>query len=247
MNRAFFASAFVLVYAAGCAARSESSGVQEAALSEGITQIVDTSAGKVLANAEGLSLYTFDNDTTTESTCYDACATAWPALLVSPHAAPPAAPFGLTTRTDGSNQVTFNGHPLYRFRRDAAKGDINGDGLGGVWHLARPEKQGDVQVVETVAGKVLANAQGLSLYTFDNDTTTESTCYNRCAATWPALIASDPKAITTPFGLTIRTDGAKQITLDGNPLYTFAHDAAPGDINGDGLGGVWHLARPAAE
>lgn len=140
MNRSFIASsfAFLVALASGCAAPSESSDSSAAAQSTSLTQVVDTSAGQVLATAAGLSLYTFDNDTTTESTCYDGCAALWPPFVVDPYATAPAAPFGLTTRTDGKQQVTLDGHPLYLFARDTVQGDIKGDGLGGVWHLARP-------------------------------------------------------------------------------------------------------------
>ena len=57
-------------------------------------------------------------------------------------------------------------------------------------------------------------------------------------------VARDAGVDTAPFGVTTRTDGKKQVTLDGHPLYTYAGDVAPGDVNGDGIGGVWHLARP---
>src|SRR4051812_44386807 len=81
---------------AGAAATAES----------GVTQVVDTEAGKVLADLQGLSLYTFDRDTTADSSCYNACATAWPPLLTTLTTV--AAPYSLTTRTDGTKQVDLN-------------------------------------------------------------------------------------------------------------------------------------------
>jgi predicted lipoprotein with Yx(FWY)xxD motif len=100
-----------------------------------------------------------------------------------------------------------------------------------------------IKVVATASGMVLANAQGLSLYTFDNDTTSSSTCYTLCANTWHAILAAEP-ALSAPFGVSVRTDGSRQITFHGHPLYHFAGDVAPGDTFGDNLGLVWHLARP---
>jgi predicted lipoprotein with Yx(FWY)xxD motif len=96
---------------------------------------VQTSAGTILATAEGLSLYTYDPDTSGSSTCYGSCAVAWPPLLAT---AAVAAPFATTTRTDGSKQVVYENHPLYRYVGDGKTGDVFGDGLGGVWHVARP-------------------------------------------------------------------------------------------------------------
>jgi len=206
-------------------------------------QVVTSSAGKIYANGLALSLYVFDNDTTSESTCYDACAGRWPALLV-PSEKGIEAPFGVTTRTDGKKQVTLGGRPLYTFFNDVARGDVKGDGIGGVWHLARPIPP--AKEVSSSKGKIFANLAGLSLYTFDNDTTRASTCFDACAERWPALTVPSADGIEAPFGLTTRPDGKKQVTLNGDPLYTFFNDAAPGDVKGDGIGGVWHLARPSA-
>jgi predicted lipoprotein with Yx(FWY)xxD motif len=99
-------------------------------------QVVQTGAGAVFADMQGLSLYTYDHDTISASTCYNACANAWPPLLTT--ATTLTAPFGVTTRTDGTTQVTYDDHPLYRYAGDGAEGDINGDGVDGIWHLAKP-------------------------------------------------------------------------------------------------------------
>lgn len=250
MRLSLVASLFALgLLAAGCAASADeasSASVQDLE-AKPIVQTVKTSAGKVLANAAGLSLYTFDRDVTSESTCYNGCAVTWPPVLV-PEGAKVAAPFGTTTRTDGATQLTVDGHPLYTYAGDAAQGDVNGDGLGGVWHLARPAAPpSPVQTVKTTAGLVFANADGLSLYTFDRDVTSESTCYETCAVHWPPMLVDASAKIAAPFGTTTRTDGTTQLTVDGHPLYLYFGDAAPGDITGDGLGDVWHLARPAAK
>jgi predicted lipoprotein with Yx(FWY)xxD motif len=235
----------VSLFATGCTANSSdpiASSTDDLSAVPCRVEIVDSSLGVIYANQAKLSLYTFDNDTTTESTCYGPCAERWPALLVGSAYGIPA-PFGVTTRTDGKKQLTLDGHPLYRFFNDAAPGDVNGQGLGGVWHLARPAA---AHVVTSSAGEIYANGLEHSLYTFDNDTTTESTCNGPCAERWPALIVPSAKGIEAPFGVTTRTDGKTQVTLDGHPLYTFFNDLAPGDVNGDGIGGVWHLARPSA-
>ena len=97
--------------------------------------------GTILTTSDGFTLYTFDNDTagSGESACYDACASTWPPFPVADATASGAdGDIGTITRTDGSPQTTYNGKPLYMFSGDAAPGDTNGDGLGGVWHVAKP-------------------------------------------------------------------------------------------------------------
>ena len=87
----------------------------------------------VLTNAKGFTLYTFAPDTSTKSVCNGACATAWP-----PQAAPASvkSPYATIKRSDGSTQLTFDGHPLYTFVGDTAPGKASGNGVtafGGLW------------------------------------------------------------------------------------------------------------------
>lgn len=92
------------------------------------------------------------------------------------------------------------------------------------------------------SGRVYADAQGMTLYTFDKDTTGKSACYSECSVTWPPLMA---QSNVTPFGdwsIVLRDDGVRQWALRGQPLYTFVKDEKPGDKTGDGLADVWHTA-----
>jgi predicted lipoprotein with Yx(FWY)xxD motif len=110
----------------------------------GSAQIVTAEAGDlgtILTTSDGFTLYTFDSDVADsgESTCYDACAGNWPPFPVADATASGAdGEIGTITRTDGSPQTTYNGKPLYMFSGDAAPGDTNGDGVGGVWHVVAP-------------------------------------------------------------------------------------------------------------
>jgi len=93
----------------------------------------------VLTNAKGMTVYTFGADTTPgKSSCYGSCASYWPPVTGSPSAAPGIpGKFGTITRTDGTKQVTWNGHPLYTYIGDGGPGQARGNGLnlnGGVWH-----------------------------------------------------------------------------------------------------------------
>lgn len=95
-----------------------------------------------------------------------------------------------------------------------------------------------------VSGGMLTDAKGMTLYTFDKDATGKSNCNGPCLVNWPALAAD---ASATPMGdwaAITRDDGSKQWALKGKPLYTFIQDKKPGDMTGDGKGGVWHTAVP---
>jgi predicted lipoprotein with Yx(FWY)xxD motif len=99
--------------------------------------------GQILVTLDGFTLYRFTNDTpgSGESACVDACANAWPPLVVpgEPTASADATgELGTITRPDGSTQVTYDGQPLYLFSSDAAAGDTNGQGVGGVWFVVEP-------------------------------------------------------------------------------------------------------------
>ncbi|WP_371606715.1 MULTISPECIES: COG4315 family predicted lipoprotein [unclassified Streptomyces] len=102
--------------------------------------------GESLVDDKGMTIYVFDKDTENKSNCTGACAKAWPPLLV---AATPTAGKGVesnllktTPRSDGKKQVTYNGHPLYRFDEDQKAGDTDGqavDAFGAKWYVIGPE------------------------------------------------------------------------------------------------------------
>jgi predicted lipoprotein with Yx(FWY)xxD motif len=92
---------------------------------------------------------------------------------------------------------------------------------------------------------VLTNAKGFTLYSFAPDTPTVSKCYGSCAAYWPPVTGTAPASSGLPgtVGTITRTGGARQLTYNGHPLYTYIGDSAPGQANGNNLnlnGGLWH-------
>ena len=96
----------------------------------------------VLKNAAGLTLYYFTLDSVTKIACTGACASNWPPLLVTSGTptSSPALPGQLTVLNGANgNQVLYNGHPLYRYAKDAAAGDAYGQGIGGKWFVATPD------------------------------------------------------------------------------------------------------------
>jgi predicted lipoprotein with Yx(FWY)xxD motif len=112
----------------------------------------------------------------------------------------------------------------------------------------------EVEAEDSSLGTILVDSKGNTLYVFLNDTGDTSTCTGDCAASWPALVAKgEVKAggggdvDASLLGTTQRDDGSMQVTYNGHPLYHFAGDQAPGDTNGQGVGGIWFVVSPAGE
>jgi predicted lipoprotein with Yx(FWY)xxD motif len=114
-----------------------------------------------------------------------------------------------------------------------------------------PASSGSATIVTRDAGAlgtILTTSDGFTLYTFDNDDpgSGASACDASCAGTWPPFPVADATASGADgeIGTITRDDGSPQTTYNGSPLYMFSGDAAPGDTNGDGIGGIWHVAKP---
>ena len=103
---------------------------------------------------------------------------------------------------------------------------------------------GAVKSTDIDGKQVLTDANGMTLYTFDKDTKGDgkSVCNDDCATKWPPLVADEAVAAEGDFTMVTRDDGSKMWAYKGWPLYYWYEDMAPGDIKGDGVGGVWHLA-----
>ena len=107
--------------------------------------VASSSLGSILVNSTGRTLYLFKADVGAKSACTGACATAWPPLLATGE---PTAGTGLTasklatiTRSDGTQQVTYNGHPVYLFIKDKKPGQTTGQGVtafGAAWYALTP-------------------------------------------------------------------------------------------------------------
>lgn len=103
-----------------------------------------------------------------------------------------------------------------------------------------------VNLGDTTLGKILVDGNGMTLYAFTPDAGGASTCYNDCAASWPPLVGDGAPTLGTgvdasKVGSADRTDGTKQVTYGGMPLYHFAGDSAAGETKGQGLGGKWYV------
>jgi predicted lipoprotein with Yx(FWY)xxD motif len=107
--------------------------------------VASSRLGRIVVDGKGRTLYLFEKDKNRRSACYGQCATYWLPLLT--HAKPVARAgakqslLGTTRRANGSQQVTYGGHPLYRFALDRKPGQIKGEGLqdfGGGWDVVSP-------------------------------------------------------------------------------------------------------------
>lgn len=232
----------------------------------------DNALGEYLADEDGLSLYLFVDEEGNPAPCTtDDCLAAWPPFTTE---GDPVAGEGIdasllstTEGPNGTTQVVYNGWPLWYFVNDGGPGDVNGHGIvsfGGTWLLVSPAGEaidvpgGEAQV--TVAendelGEYLADGEGLSLYLFTDGEGNPVSCTGGCVENWPVFTTEgDPIAgdgvDAALVSTTERSDGTIQVVYNDWPLYYFAGDEAPGDVNGQGLGpdnAKWYLISPAGE
>ena len=146
MRKTFLFVAMLATVACGGPASSASTSPSAAAPAATVSVATNTALGKILVDGSGRTLYLFEADKGTASTCYGACATYWPPLLTS--GAPQAGTginaslLGTTKRNDGAIQVTYGGHPLYYVVTDHNPGDATGQGVnnfGAPWDVVGPD------------------------------------------------------------------------------------------------------------
>jgi predicted lipoprotein with Yx(FWY)xxD motif len=145
-------TALAALAVAGCGGGGGNSGGNAAAAAPRTTTgasatvgVAKTNLGRVLVDSKGRTLYLFKKDQGTKSTCFGECATDWPPLRVSGKptvgSGAQASMVSTSARPDGPPQVTYNGHPLYRFEGDHKPGDTTGQGVnafGAAWYALTP-------------------------------------------------------------------------------------------------------------
>ena len=220
--------------------------------------------GPHLVNKDGKTLYFYVKDTAGSgaSSCDATCLGNWPAYDVqSPTLGAGLAATDFARIPNGAAmQTTFKGRPLYTFKNDAAAGDTKGEGVGGIWFVARPynvffaENAAVTPVNGTAGGPFLTNGAGKTLYVFSTDTPSATAPVSSCLATgcyaaWPVwekaatvttvvvpstLQAADFTAFSNPGPTGTTGQEKQQFVYKGYPLYFFAMDAAAGDAKGFG-------------
>jgi predicted lipoprotein with Yx(FWY)xxD motif len=112
-----------------------------------------------------------------------------------------------------------------------------------------------IGVANESLGNVLVDARGRTLYLFQRDSGTKSTCSGACAIDWPPLRATGKPTVGSGAKRSLvatnaRLDGTTQVTYNGHPVYVFSGDQEPGDTNGQGVnafGGLWYALSPAGD
>jgi len=234
-----------------------------------INMATDAKFGSVLTDNAGHTLYFFAIDAGTTSGCSGGCSVTWPTFYTADQSIGTgllASDFGVITRTDGNKQSTYKGWPLYTYAGDSKPGDINGDGVGKTWFVAKPDysvmlankqlvgKDGVEYTSQYVPGKevvqYITDDYGRTLYSFKNDksktnTFTKADLSNN--AVWPILEVSGVKNVPSTLSKSsfeiITSVGKTQLVYKGWPLYTFGED---GGVRGSNKGvsvgpGAWPL------
>ncbi|MFE5307026.1 hypothetical protein [Isoptericola sp. NPDC056605] len=107
-----------------------------------------------------------------------------------------------------------------------------------------------LSTAETSLGTVVVDGQGMTVYYYTPDKagSGESACTGECLAAWPPVHAGkgtpQVQGVTAEVGTIPGNDGEPQVTLDGRPVYLYAGDAAPGDVDGQGLQDIWWVVAP---
>lgn len=220
-------------------------------------------------DAHGRTLYIFTVDTKNKNNFTNGNATHdanWPIFEATPDQVPSVLDKTLFGTIDvfGKKQLTYKGWPLYYFGADAQRGQTKGVSVPapGVWPVAvqdleaAPEAESEIAIQlssNATLGSFLTDAEGNTLYYFATDVAGTNTCTGGCTTNWPVYNAAGLTEDQVGEGLnfddfaTITTNGVAQTTYKGWPLYYYAPGGvreAAGQTTGEGVGGVWFVAKP---
>lgn len=223
----------------------------------GIALSDNSTFGSILTDDKGHTLYFFSVDADGQSGCSGNCLLKWPIYSDTALSTDASinADLDVITRSDGKMQVTYKGWPLYYYVGDTQAGDVNGDGVGGIWFVAKPDYSvmlASHQLVGLDGKNYLGDHQegsgatvyltddwGNTLYLFEPDkfnknTFTKPDFSNNGA--WPIYemeVKNVPSALSKDMMATTMVPLDKvQLTYKGWPLYYFGKDTARGDTKG---------------
>jgi len=242
-----------------------------------INVATDPTFGPILVDGKGMTLYMFTVDEPDKSNCDADCLEAWPPLLTQgkPTLGPgiDASLVGSASLADGTSIVTYNHMPLYYWFKDTKAGETTGQGVGDVWYVVSPDGQPVgipdsssptappvVAITEPTLnvasdpslGEFLVDGKGMTLYIFTKDERDKSNCDADCLAKWPPLLTQGSPVVgsgvdASQVAFALLADGTKIVTYDHRPLYYWVKDTKPGDISGQGVGGVWYVISPTGD
>ncbi|MDB5111710.1 MAG: hypothetical protein JWR67_2824 [Mucilaginibacter sp.] len=229
--------------------------------------------GSILTDKTGRTLYSFALDAAAQSNCNGNCAVTWPVFYDTAPALGTglkSTDFGVITRADNSKQTTYKGWPLYYYAGDSKGGDINGDGIGKIWFVSKPDYTVMLANEQlTGADGVAYNSQykpgaevvqyitddyGRTLYSFIKDkantnTYTKSDFSND--SVWPVdqvpAVLNVPSILDKSMFGSITVFGKPQLTFKGWPMYYFGADGGvKGSNKGVSVGpGAWPVENTA--
>ncbi|WP_276366604.1 hypothetical protein [Chryseolinea sp. H1M3-3] len=227
--------------------------------------------GDIIVDGNGKTLYVFTKDVNGQSKCTDGCLTNWPvyyATDLQPGPGIDMKDFSTITRSDGAQQTTYKGWPLYYYTGDNAVGETNGEAVQNIWFVAKPSYSimlANAQLVGKDGKNYSSNYQesvgetqyfvdsfGRTLYTFIKDykNVNKFTAPNLSNnGVWPLFYVDIDELPSTlnasDFG-EIEVHGNPQLTYKGNPLYYFGEDTNRGENKGVSVPtpGVWPVASP---
>jgi predicted lipoprotein with Yx(FWY)xxD motif len=146
----------------------------------------------------------------------------------------------------GYSRPYYGGYAPYGYMRQPMVGTPPG-------YAAMPQPEADAarpgagygaaEPTPVASGTIVTDAAGMTLYTFAQDSEGVSNCYGQCSSNWPPAPVANTDALGEGLTAIERRDGTSQLALNGRPLYRWAGDKQPGDVSGDGVGGVWSVAR----
>ena len=217
-------------------------------LTPGHKRARDATTGEgVYADAQGLTLYTHDAQTS----CAAGCGDEWL----------PATAAGTATTTGewstvigsaggaGARQWTYRGSPVYRYAGDREIGQTGGDGSH--WHAIRFRPSDGVLLPADVVIREIPDAGGIAftdpsdrtLYILDGTASQASAaCAGDCARQWLPVLAPGVAVPVGDFSPTARDDGITQWAYRGHALYRYAGDVVPHDVQGRDVDPRFHVA-----
>jgi predicted lipoprotein with Yx(FWY)xxD motif len=230
-------------------------------------------AGPYLVDGAGKALYTYgadapgDCDYVPVTNCFKDCATAWPPFNGEPRLLGEGLDdslFGTIQRTDEvvnpdmsvsqvtTQQTTYQGWPLYYYKKDVVPGDVKGQAVGKIWQLATVLPP-NIVIIRVDTLRFVADEDGHALYTSAEDTKGTMTTRPISACTGACLNDFEPFVLTylspvsyllpSDFSYFVRGDGAPQIAYKGAPLYRSHADVRSAQTNGTAVAG-WSVAAP---
>jgi predicted lipoprotein with Yx(FWY)xxD motif len=204
--------------------------------------------GDYLVDSKGMALYYFTKDLPGKSNAPAAVLALWPVFSAADSSVPPSlngADFSAINRDDGAKQTTYMGWPLYYFAKDQVPGDTLGEGVAGIWYLAKAPFYTVMLQTKADLGNYLVDRKGMTLYYFTKDNAGKSNVTGAILQNWPAFNAASvviPSVLNAAdFSMITRDDGSKQVAYKGWPLYYFIKDKASGDTMGQGVNDVWYI------